>query len=140
METKVQYVKDGWRSYGPPVLGAILVLLILFGGYSLWKGRQSRPPEIAVPGVNELGQDLDNSVDLRLSPTPTLNPNTPRSNLGAGSVTSTPTKAQAQGGTATPSAGVKGGVLPKAGFPGFGVVAGFAASLLAGIKLSKYRK
>lgn len=140
METKVQYVKDGWRSYGPPVLGAILVLLILFGGYSLWKGRQSRPPEIAVPGVNELGQDLDKSVDLRLSPTPTLNPNTPRSNLGAGSVTPTPTKTQAQGGTATPSAGVKGGVLPKAGFPGFAVVAGFVASLLAGLKLSKYKK
>lgn len=143
METKVQYVKDGWRSYGPPVLGAILVLLILFGGYSLWKGRQTRPIEIAnPPAVNDLAQDLNNSVDLRLSPTPTptVNPNTPRSNLGGGAVTPTPTKTPAQGGAATPSAGVKGGVLPKAGFPGFAVVAGLVASFFAGLKLSKYKK
>lgn len=131
METKVQYVKDGWRSYGPPVLGAILVLLILFGGYSLWRGRQTRPPEIAAPEVNDLAQDLDNSVDLRLSPSPTPDPNTPRSNLGGGTVV-TP--------TATPSAGIKGGVLPKSGFPGFAVVAGLVSSLFAGLKLSKYKK
>src|SRR3989344_1506720 len=48
METRVQYVRDGWRSYGPPVLGAILVLVILFGGYSLWsRGRTPKVTPIA---------------------------------------------------------------------------------------------
>lgn len=144
METKVQYVREGWRSYGPPVLGAILVLLILFGGYSLWKGSRGRNIEVAnPPAINDLAQDLDNAVDLRLSPTPnTVNPNTPRSNLGTGSVTPTPTRAPGQTGTASPSATAKGGVtqLPNAGFPGFGVIAGLIASFVAGLKLSKYKK
>ena len=154
METRVQYVRDGWRSYGPPVLGALLVLLILFGGYSLWKGRNPKVTPIAAPsGFDNLSQDLNNQVDLRLSPSPTpttgsgqANPNTPRSNLGGGTVvTPTPTpiptagSGQAQSGAST-SAVAKGGVLPKAGFPGFAVVAGFVTSLLAGFKLSKYKK
>ena len=150
METRVQYVRDGWRSYGPPVLGAILVLVILFGGYSLWsKGRTPKVTPITAPsGFDNLSQELNNKTDLRLSPTAAPSANTPRSNLGATGtvVTPTPTRsagsgqAQAQGSTASPSAGTKGGVLPKAGFPGFAVVAGLFSSLFAGLKLSKYKK
>lgn len=147
METKVQYVRDGWRSYGPPVLGAILVLVILFGGYSLWsKGRTPKVTPIAPPsGFDNLSQDLNNKTDLRLSPTTAPSANTPRSNLGAGTgtvVTPTPTPARSAGSgqAASASAMAKGGVLPKAGFPGFALVAGLFSSLFAGLKLSKYKK
>ncbi|MDO8452284.1 MAG: hypothetical protein Q7S79_00880 [bacterium] len=142
METRVQYVREGWRSYGPPVLGALLVLLILFGGYSLWKGRNPKVTPIAAPsGFDNLSQDLNNQIDLRLSPTTTPSANTPRSNLGGGTVvTPTPTPTAGSGQAASTSATAKGGVLPKAGFPGFAVVAGLVSSLFAGLKLSKYKK
>ena len=149
METRVQYVRDGWRSYGPPVLGAILVLVILFGGYSLWsRGRTPKVTPIAIPGgFDNLSQELNNKTDLRLSPTTSAGSgqaNIPRSNLGGGTGTVvTPTTSAGSGqapSAASSSAMAKGGVLPKAGFPGFALVAGLFSSLFAGLKLSKYKK
>lgn len=160
METKVQYIKDAWRSYGPPVFGAIIVLLVLSGGYYFLRNKQNLPTQIPAPSVinsvNEFSQDLSNTVDLRLSPTPTsnLDTNTPQSNLGgntANTTSTTSTKNAEKGSTGTPatlptettptkSTETTVDVLPKAGFPGFTYVTALIATLLTGIGLTKFKK
>lgn len=125
-----------WPTYGPPVLGAVLVLLALFVGYKILSNKQTTSN---TPSVQE------NNLALTTQGTPTPQEPSSTVTLPAGV---TPTPVQALGGTsttkggieATPEATTKGGQkLPETGFPLFALVPVFAGMGLGGFKLSKFK-
>lgn len=133
-------IVTSWPTYGPSIVGAVLVLLALFVGYRIWTGRS----QVAAP-VTDV---TDTNLTMTVEPTPTpVVPNTePSSNLvvGSGGTVITPTPAQvAVASQATDSSATKGGVpttLPETGFPLFAVLPGFGLAVAGGFKLLKSKK
>ncbi|MBI4028791.1 MAG: hypothetical protein HY376_00265 [Candidatus Blackburnbacteria bacterium] len=131
MEERFQKIRERvvyyWPTYGPPVLGAILVLLALFVGYRILANRTPKP---TTTGLN------DNNLSLNVQGTPTLVEPNASVTLPAG-VTPTPTPGEVATGPAT----TKGGkALPKTGFPLFLAIPVFAGMGIGGLKLSKFKK
>lgn len=138
MEERVARIRERivyyWPTYGPPVLGAVLVLLAFFVGYRILSSRSQN--EANKPQVNESNLTLNVQ-----SPTP-VEPNSTVT-LPAG-VTPTPTTSatdsvsMTKGGVAaSPSAGDK---LPETGFPLVFVLPGLLGVSAGGYKLSKFKK
>lgn len=42
-----------WSDYGPPIIGAFIILAILVGGWYVWRQRTAQPEEIAVEQQEE---------------------------------------------------------------------------------------
>ena len=126
-----------WPTYGPPVLGALLVLLALFVGYRILsnRGEQATTPQVQ-----------EDNLLLNLEGTPT--PEQPGASVTL-PARATPTPEQVPvGGTAqedsesaaTSSASTKGGQLPETGFPVVFAVPVFATLAFGGFKLSRVKK
>ncbi|OGY09054.1 MAG: hypothetical protein A2782_01030 [Candidatus Blackburnbacteria bacterium RIFCSPHIGHO2_01_FULL_43_15b] len=129
MEERFQKIRERvvyyWPTYGPPVLGAILVLLALFVGYRILANRTPKP---TTTGIN----DSNLSLNVQGTPTP-VEPNASVT-LPAGA---TPTPVEVATGPAT----TKGGqALPETGFPLFLAIPAFASIGIGGFKLSKFKK
>ena len=41
----VQQTENVWKTYGPPIIGAVTILVILIGGYYLWQSRKPQTPK-----------------------------------------------------------------------------------------------
>lgn len=46
--------ETAWRDYGPPVLGALIILAILVGGWYLWRTRVQEEPSPTPEEVTEV--------------------------------------------------------------------------------------
>ncbi len=128
-----------WPTYGPPVLGALLVLLALFVG---WRILSNRGDRVTTPQVQE------NNLSLNVEPTQGQTQPDAEVTLPAG-VTPTPVpvggvESTTKGGeatdSATSSAMTKGGQLPETGFPVVFAIPAFASLAFGGWKLSKAKK
>lgn len=136
MEERFQKIRERivyyWPTYGPPVLGAVLVLLALFVGYRLLSNRAANQ---TTTGIN------DNNLSLNIQGTPTPTEPGATVTLPAG-VTPTPTPQPSTEGTdATGPATTKGGqALPETGFPLVLAIPAFVGIGISGLKLSKFKK
>lgn len=136
MENRYNQVRERiayyWPTYGPPVLGALLVILALFVGYRILSNRNEVTP---TPQVQE-----DNlSLNLEGSPTPEQ-PGASVTLPGGATPTPVPVGGVAQN-EATPAATTKGGeTLPETGFPLVFAIPAFSALAFGGYKLSRARK
>ncbi len=135
-----------WPTYGPPVLGALLVLLALFVGYRILSNRDEKA---STPQVQ------DNNLSLNIEPTPgesqppaevTLPAGVTPAQTPVGGVASDTKGAMGSTGSpsatssATSSAMTKGGKLPETGFPIVFAIPAFSALAFGGYKLSKAKK
>ncbi|MBI2268133.1 MAG: hypothetical protein HYU80_01645 [Candidatus Blackburnbacteria bacterium] len=114
-----QQLVEGWPYYGPRVIGAVVILLLLVGGYTVWRNL----PKVGEPTPNQLG------LSLTPTPTPLGESEQPKATISLGG---TP--------TATPTPTAVTSNLPKTGFP---VVLAIPVLLLAlggGLKLSSFKK
>ncbi|MBI2590500.1 MAG: hypothetical protein HYW33_01280 [Candidatus Blackburnbacteria bacterium] len=133
MEERFQKIRERityyWPTYGPPVLGATLVLLALFVGYRILANRTT---DQTTTGIN------DSNLSLNIQGTPTPAEPGATVTLPEG-VTPTPTPTPAE--VATGPATTKGGqALPETGFPLFLAIPAFAGIGIGGFKLSKFKK
>ncbi|OGY16489.1 MAG: hypothetical protein A3H88_01130 [Candidatus Blackburnbacteria bacterium RIFCSPLOWO2_02_FULL_44_9] len=139
MQERIQQVRERvvyyWPTYGPPILGALLVLLALFVGYRILNNRSQ--DEVTTPAIP------DTNLSLSATPTPGLGEPNATVTLPAGAPTPTqaPIGGVASDTVATTSATTKGGqTLPETGFPVFLAIPAFSAVAFGGFKLSKAKK
>lgn len=115
-----------WPIYGPKLVGAFLILIILLVGVSLFKNRNRNP---------ELPTVQNNNLDLQVgvSPTPIEKFEQPSSVITLGGGTND-TSSQ---NTSTTSATTKGDLkkLPETGFESLLLIPFFALSFFFGLKL-----
>lgn len=106
---ETSYDNPSWKDYGPPILGAIIVLLILVGGWQLWRNRTQEPQQNA----QVVQEEQTGAEEEAATPTPSPIP------------------------TTTNTEGGQVGQLPETGFP-LPVAAGASLlSVLAGWRLRK---
>lgn len=147
MQDRFQQVKERvvyyWPTYGPPILGAVLVLLALFVGYRILSNRSNNTA--TTPSVTE------SNLTLNTEGSPT--PSEPGANVTLPAGQTTPTPEQALGGAsrtkgglsatngATTSGTTKGGQkLPETGFPLVLAIPGLIGATAGGFKLTKVKK
>lgn len=124
-----------WPTYGPPILGAVLVLLALFVGFRILSNRGKDDANKTQVNESNLAMNVQNPTPSEPSSTVTL----------PAGVTPTPSEAPkaevaaiTKGGLqASPSAGK---TLPETGFPLVFALPGLLGATAGGYKLSKFKK
>lgn len=127
-----QQLAEGWPYYGPRVIGAVVILLLLVGGYVVWRNL----PRGREPLINQLG------LSLTPTPAPLGGTEQPESTITLGGTptpTPRPEAGQPLAGTPTPIAD-KAANLPKTGFPIALAIPGLLLALGGGLKLSRFKK
>lgn len=151
-----------WRDFGPLIMGALVLLVVLGGGWYLWSRSQQAPEETAVV-IEENGQDIslptsEITIPGAASPKPTPTPGASPSPSPSPSVSPKPSPSPsalamangtngAKGQPASPAGGpqvtngttTKGGQLPKTGLP-FAQIFLFSALPGLGLALHKLSK
>ncbi|HBL52112.1 MAG: hypothetical protein A3D24_00110 [Candidatus Blackburnbacteria bacterium RIFCSPHIGHO2_02_FULL_39_13] len=125
-------VQKVWTDFGPLILGAMVLLVIVGGGWYIWRSRTVTIPTPTPSGTVEIVEDLPSSeINLAETPEPSVTP-TP---VASATPPATPVVV-AKGGQ--PSDTTKGG-LPATGAPIAPII--FSAALLAtGFVLRKTSK
>lgn len=115
-----------WRDFGPLIMGALVLAVVLSGGWYLWQN--SKSVENA-PVVIEETQELGDTI---LLPTSEIT-------IPGGLAQSSPTPAPPVSPAPSTSAQAKGGTLPKTGLPLSQILA-LASLPIAGVLLKKLVK
>lgn len=139
--TFVDNARGIWRDFGPLLVGLLVLIVVLAGGWYLWKNRvQPAGEELAVEEAEEeISFNNVPEAELSLGPTPPPTAVAGATPSPSPSPTASPTgspRALAQNGTkgGQPTNGAKGGQLPQTGIP-FAIPAIFTLSALGGLYL-----
>lgn len=109
----IQQTENVWKTYGPPIIGALTILVILIGGYYLW---QNRKP--ATPKTTQQVQQKE------VTPSPESQVTLP----------------EEEKGKEAPSESTQPKELPQAGFPVAFMLVPSVLALAGGLKLRRSSK
>lgn len=108
----VQQTENVWKTYGPPIIGAVTILVVLIGGYYLW---QSRKPQAPKPAQQVQQKEVTPSPEAEIT---------------------LPEEQKEE----TPATANEPKELPQAGFPAAFILVPSALALAGGLKLRRSGK
>lgn len=105
-----------WRDFGPLIVGAVVLIVVLVGGWSLFKKSASLPNETVID--QQASSDItlpESTINLGSSPQPIGGTSPSASSGPAATPTPTPTAKPSPTPVAVAKVETKGGQLPKTG-------------------------
>lgn len=137
-EGALKLAQNLWRDFGPLFVGALVLVIVLVGGWTLFKNSQTDTPQDVVLDTQTTGTEIvlpESTINLSATPTPQGGDESPSPTPSA--VPSPTPKVVAKKVESLAVATSTKGELPKTG-PEIALFAFFASLIGTGFALHKY--